>query len=72
MDVLGVQVVIGQFEAVVITKLPEDGPRGFMTPPLDKQRVKEQETWKIGSILPLVRVVGRQCGNVASGRLLTV
>lgn len=35
-DLLRIKVVISQLKAVVITKLPEDGPRGFMSAPLDK------------------------------------
>jgi len=35
-DLLGVEVIIGQLQVVVITKLPEDSPRGFMPAPLDE------------------------------------
>ena len=33
---LRVKVVIGQLKVVVVTELPEDSPRGFMSAPLDK------------------------------------
>lgn len=34
--ILRIEVIIRQLKVVVITKLPEDSPRGFMPAPLDK------------------------------------
>lgn len=34
--ILWVKVVIRELKVVVITKLPENSPRGFMSAPLDK------------------------------------
>lgn len=41
---LWVQVIISQLQVVVVAKLSEDRPGGFVSAPLDKQGVQEQET----------------------------
>lgn len=34
-------VLHAEFKIIIVTKLPEDGPRGFVSPPLDEECVKE-------------------------------
>ncbi len=44
-DVRWVEVVIGQLQRVIVAEFTQDGPGGFMTSPLDKESVQEQETY---------------------------
>lgn len=39
------QVVLVEFQVVVVAKPPEDRPGGLMSPPLDEEDVEEQEPW---------------------------
>ena len=41
---LWVQIVISQFQSVIVAKFPQDGPSSLVTTPLDEQCVEEQET----------------------------
>lgn len=45
-DLLWVEVVVGELQGVVIAKVPEDGPGGLVSAPLDEQRVQEQKPWR--------------------------
>ena len=49
--ILWVQIVISQLQSVIVAELPQDGPGGLVTPPLDEQRVEEEETCQVEKLL---------------------
>ena len=66
---LWVQIVISQFQSVIVAKFPQDGPSSLVTTPLDEQCVEEQETCQMDKLVQSEHHGRRPIRDIKHGKL---